>query len=124
MQTRRTGDGVWQKKLLSVNLVSWGSIIYVYKTNTLTGKKRTTAVRRESSAFMTPELIIEELLIASARIDELKTFDVWTVLMTFFTILNLDQSYPFQNDFKNIPNKVTKNMETAFKHELTEASFL
>ena len=38
-------------------------------------------------------------------------------LMTFFTILNPGQFYPFQNDFKNFPNKVTSNMEAAFKQE-------
>ena len=38
---------------------------------------------------MVPELIIEELLIASAGIDELKTAGVWLVSMTFFTILNI-----------------------------------
>ena len=35
--------------------------------------------------------------------------------MTFFTILNPDNSYPFQNDLKNIPNKVTSNMKAASK---------
>ena len=64
---------------------------------------------------MVPELIIEELSIASAGTDELKTVDVWAVSMTFFTILNLDQSYPFQNDLKNIPNKVNSNMKAASK---------
>ena len=54
---------------------------------------------------MVPELIIEELSIVSAGTDELKTVDVWTVSMTSFTILNLDQPYPFQNYFRNIPNK-------------------
>ena len=63
---------------------------------------------------MVPELITEELSIASAGIDELKFVDVWVVLMTFSTILNPDQSYPFQNDLKNIPNNVNSNMEAAF----------
>ena len=36
---------------------------------------------------MVPELIIEELSIASAGIDELETVDVWVVSITFFTIL-------------------------------------
>ena len=56
---------------------------------------------------MVPGLIIEELSIASAGTDGLKTVDVWVVSMTFFAILNPDQSCPFQNDLKNIPNKVT-----------------
>ena len=38
--------------------------------------------------------------------------------MTFFAILNPDQSYLFQNDLKNIPNKVTSNMEAPLKQEL------
>ena len=62
---------------------------------------------------MVPELINEELSIASAGIDELKTVDVWVVSMTFFIILNPDQSYPFQNDLKNILNKVTSNVKAA-----------
>ena len=64
---------------------------------------------------MVPELIIEELSTASAGIYELKTVDVWVVSMTFFTIFNSDQSYPFQHDLKNIPNKVTSNMKAASK---------
>ena len=64
---------------------------------------------------MVPELIIEELSIASVGIDELKTVDVWAVTITFFTILNPDQSYPFQNDLKNIPNKVTSSIKAASK---------
>ena len=39
------------------------------QTNTLTGKNWTTVVHRGSLAFMVPELIIEELSIASAGID-------------------------------------------------------
>ena len=46
------------------------------QTNALTGKNCTTAAHKKSLAFMVPELIIEELSIASARIDELKTVDV------------------------------------------------
>ena len=64
---------------------------------------------------MVPELIIEELSTASAGIYELKTVDVWVVSMTFFTIFNSDQWYPFQHDLKNIPNKVTSNMKAASK---------
>ena len=64
---------------------------------------------------MVPEMITEELSIALVRTDELKTVDVWVVSMTFFTILNPDQSYPFQHDLKNIPNKVTSNMKAASK---------
>ena len=89
------------------------------QTKALAGINRTTVVHRESSALMTPELITEELSIPSGGLDELKTVDVRAVLITFYTISNPDKSYyPFQNDLKNIPNKVTSNMEADFKQEL------
>ena len=83
------------------------------QTNALTGKNCTTAVHRGNLAFTVAELIIEELSIASAGIDELKTVGVWIVSMTFFTILNPDQTYPFQNNLKNIASKVTSDMKAA-----------
>ena len=43
--------------------------------------------------------------------------------MTFFTILNPDQSYPFQNDFKNIPNTATSNVEAIFRQELQKQAY-
>ena len=49
---------------------------------------------------MDPEMIIEELSIASAGVDELKTINVWVVSVIFFIILNPDHTYPFQNDLK------------------------
>ena len=93
------------------------------QSNALTGKNCTTIVHMGSFAFMFPELTIEESLIASARIDEIKTVDVWAVLITFFTILNPDQSYPFLNDLKNFPNKVTLNMESAIKQDLQKQAY-
>ena len=104
------------KKPINFKLGDLGKARSVYtQTNALTGKNCTIAIHRGSLAFMVPELIIEELSIASARIDELKTADVWAVSMAFFTILNPDQSYLFQHDLKNIPNKVTPNMKAASK---------
>ena len=104
------------KKPINCKFGDLGEAKSVYtQTNALTGKNFTTAVHRESLAFMVPEIMIEELLIASAGIDELKTVNVWAVSLTFFTILNPDQSYPFQHDLKNIPNKVTSNMKAASK---------
>ena len=55
------------------------------QTNALTDKNCPNAVQRRSLAFMVPELIIEELSLASAGIDELNTFAVWAVSMAFFT---------------------------------------
>ena len=101
----------FSKKIIVCKLGDLGEARSIYtQTNYLAGKNRKIAAHRGSLAFMVPELIIEELSIASAGIDELKTVDVWAVLMTSFTILNPDQPYSFQNDLKNIPNKVTSNM--------------
>ena len=106
------------KKSIVSKLGDLGKARSMYtQTNALTGKNCTTAVHRRSLAFMVPELIIEELSLASARIDELNSFTVWAVSITFFTILNPDQSYPFQNDLENIPNKVTSNMKAAYKQQ-------
>ena len=104
------------KKPINFKLGDLGKARSVYtQTNALTGKNCTTAIHRGSLAFMVPELIIEELSIASARIDKLKTVDAWAISMAFFTILNPDQSYLFQHDLENIPNKVTPNMKAASK---------
>ena len=46
------------------------------QTKDLTGENCTTAVYRKCFAFMVPELIHEELSIASAGTDELKTVDL------------------------------------------------
>ena len=85
------------------------------QTNALTGKNCTIAVHRENVPFVVAELIIEELSVAPGGTGELKSVDVWTVSMTFFTILNPDQSYSFQNALKNIPDNVTSNVKAASK---------
>ena len=79
------------KNLLTLKLDELGEARSSHiRTNALTGKNWTTVVHKGSLPFMVPELIIEELSIASARINELKTVDVWVVSMTFFTRLKPD----------------------------------
>ena len=96
------------KKPINCKLGELGEARSVYtQSNALTGKNFTTVVYRGSLVFMVPELITEELSIASAIIDKLKTVDVKVVSMTFFTILKPDQPCPFQYYLKDIPNKVT-----------------
>ena len=86
------------KKPIVCKLGDLGEARSMYtQTNALTGKNCITAVHRESFQFTVPELIIEESSIASGGTGELKTVDVWQVSMTFFTILNPDQFYLFQN---------------------------
>ena len=65
------------KKSINCKLGDLEEARFMYiQTNALTGKKCTAAVHRESLAFLVPELIIEELSVASAGTDELKTVDL------------------------------------------------
>ena len=99
--------------------VAW-AVSYLYSRVILHRDAKPGKIYWGSLAFMIPELIIEELSIASAGIDKLwQNKSCWGMdsLMTFFTMLNPGQFYPFQNDLKNFPNKVTSNMEAAFKQE-------
>ena len=73
---------VFGKKPINCKLGDLGQARSVYtQTNALTGKNCTTFVYKGSLAFLVPELIIEELSLASTGIDELKTVDVWVVSM-------------------------------------------
>ena len=79
------------KKPIVCKLGDLGETRSMYtQSNALTGKNCTTAVHIGSSASIVPELIIEELSIASARPDELKTVEVWVASMAFSTILYPD----------------------------------
>ena len=65
------------KKSIVCKLGDLGEARSVYtQTNALTGKNCRAAVRRGGLAFVVPELIIEEISVESAGIDELKTIDV------------------------------------------------
>ena len=67
----------FRKKPIVCKLGDLGEARSMYtQTNALTGKNCTTAVHKGSLAFMVPELIIEELSMASAGIDELKAAGV------------------------------------------------
>ena len=45
---------------------------------------------------MAPEITVDKL--QSADISQLKSIDVWALLMTFWIILNPDQQWPFEMD--------------------------
>ena len=50
---------------------------------------------------MAPEILVEESILKSAGIEQLKAIDVWALVMIFFVILNPDQKNPFQYDLEN-----------------------
>ena len=49
---------------------------------------------------MAPEILVQESILKSAGIEQLKSLDVWALVMTFFVILNPDQKNPFQYDLE------------------------
>ena len=94
---------VFGKKPIKCKLGDLGEARSMYtQTNVLTGTNCTTAVHRESLAFMVPELMIEELSMAS---------------------LNPDQSCPFQHDLDDTPNRVTSNMKVVSKQQLQKQAY-
>ena len=70
------------------------------QTRTISNNSRTHFVRRGSPAYMAPEILVEESILKSADIKQLKAIEVWALVMTFFVILNPDQKTPFQYDLK------------------------
>ena len=88
------------------------------KTNILLQNSRT----RGSQAFMAPEISIEGKVLESACIDDLKAINVWTLLMTFFVILNPDQRFPFHLNIKETASTVP--VDRAFNRFLRKSIIL
>ena len=74
--------GEAQSKLLQTRVISNSSCTHI--------------IRRGSPAYMAPEILVEESILKSAGIEQLKAIDVWALAMTFFVILNPDQKNPYQ----------------------------
>ena len=70
------------------------------QTRVISNNNRTHFVKRGSPAYMAPEILVEESILKSPGIEQLKATDVWVLVMTFFVILNPDQKTPFQYDFE------------------------
>ena len=70
------------------------------QTRIISNNSRTHFVRRGSPAYMAPEILVEESILKSADIKQLKAIELWALVMTFFVILNPDQKTPFQYDLK------------------------
>ena len=70
------------------------------KTNIILQNSSTKVLNRGRQAFIAPEISIDREMLESACIDNLKSVDVWALLMTFFVILNPDQRFPFHLNIK------------------------
>ena len=63
---------------------------------------------------MAPETQIDSQLLVTADLNDLKKFDIWALLMTIYIIINLDQSYSFEQ----ILRKSLKNLIVLEKFSL------
>ena len=70
------------------------------QTRVICKNSRTHYVRRGSPAYMAPGILVEESILKSAGIEQLKATDVWKLAMTFFVILIPYQKIPFLYDLE------------------------
>ena len=47
---------------------------------------------------MSPELLVPNMRLISSDIDDFKGSDVWSMMMTFFMVINPDQRTPYEVD--------------------------
>ena len=75
-------------------------------------------VNRGSPAFMAPETSLDQYMLETASIEQLKAIDNWTLLMTIFIVMNPDQEYPFELDVKEQQNtkKQTSQLNLLRQH--------
>ena len=66
------------------------------QTCMVTWNTHTRFIARGSTAFMAPEILIQEELLELAGIDEMKKIDIRALLMTLFLVINPDQTLPFE----------------------------
>ena len=76
----------------------------------VTGNTHTRFITRGSTAFMAPEILLNEELLEFAGIDEMKKIYIWALLMTMFLVINPDQTHLLELSInesrKNITGKV------------------
>ena len=78
----------------------------------------TKMVKRGSPAFMAPEISLDQYMLETASIEQLKAIDNWALLMTIFIVMNPDQEYPFELDVKEQQNtkKQTSQLNLLRQH--------
>ena len=56
----------------------------------MVGKTKTKYLERGTATFMAPEIMVEEYMLQTTGIDNLKRIDIWAAVMTLFVLLNPD----------------------------------
>ena len=68
------------------------------QTKCLVENSKTKSVCRGSPAYMAPEIIVDEIMLNTASIDQLMAVDVWALLLTIYIAINPDCPYPFYHE--------------------------
>ena len=107
-------NAVFQEQPILCKLGDLGEARSVFaQTCMFTGNTHTCFISRGSTAFMAPEILIQEELLEFTGIDEMKKIDIWALLMTLFLVINPDQTHPFELNInesrKNSTDKVFVN---------------
>ena len=53
---------------------------------------------------MAPETSLDQYMLETVSIEQLKVIDDWVLIMTIFIVMNPDQEYPFELDVKEQMN--------------------
>ena len=104
-------NAVFQEQPIVCKLGDLGETRFAFaQTCMVAGNTHTCFITRVITAFMAPEILIQEELSEFVGIDEMKKIDIWALLMTLFLVINPDQTHPFELNInkskKNITGKV------------------
>ena len=100
-QKHEVDEGLIKKQPIVVKLGDLGearSAIIKTKAIQSTNASKTKNVVRGSPAFMAPELLVKDIRLKHADINQLKKADVWSLMMTLFLAINPNQRMPYEND--------------------------
>ena len=74
-------------------------------------------VNRGSQAFMAPEIYLDQYMLETESIEQLKVIDNWEILMTIFTVMNPDQKCAFEFDVKGQQNTKKQTSQLNLLHQ-------
>ena len=77
----------------------------------------TKMINRGSLAFMGPEISLDQYMLETASIEQLKAIDTWALVMTLFIVMNPDQEYPFELDVKELQNTKKQTSQLNLLHQ-------
>ena len=99
----------WGERPLVCKLADFGeSRSSDYQTNSVLNS-RTRHVNRGTPVYMAPELLVGDIQLPFANLEDLKRADMWALGMTLFVLLNPGSKYPYKREFEQ-PRDHRKSM--------------